>query len=86
MLKKVDIKVYYGKGMSFVALGENVFYAISDDGQKRFVTDDLPPGCKESYAQADNLGNTSSSTRTTLEAVCTVAQAITDSYLSPSQT
>jgi hypothetical protein len=76
MLHCIDIKVYYAEGVSFVALGNNTFFAVSDDGQRRFIAQELPSRHSESSESSDNQGRTGGHARSIIATARQVAQAM----------
>lgn len=76
MLKTDTIDVYYKAGVSFVALGNNTYFSVSDDGQKRSIVKDLPCDCIRSRESADNNGLTGSHARSLIATARQVAQVM----------
>lgn len=75
-MQKVDVKVYYAEGVSFVALDKDTFFAVSDDGQKRSIVKELPCSHRESSEHMDNQGQTGREARLVIETARKVAQAL----------
>ena len=76
MLEQIDIEVYYVNGVTYVKLEENLFFTVSDDGQKRGQATELPPNRIRTSKNADNGGLTGGNARCLIETACEVGVAL----------
>lgn len=70
--------VYYKDGTSYVFLGLDTFFAVSDDAQRYYRADSCPVEAVKSSPSSDNRGKTSSQARSLISTACDVARAMSE--------
>lgn len=75
-MNSADIKLYYSGGVTYIELGNNLFFTVTDNAQRRGIASTLPKEVKETTVSADHEGRVSGQARSMIATACEVARAM----------